>query len=98
MEYYLEDMLGARAGVVIAHDRGDSVALAFAAKCDGSTIPFELKHLVLTNGNMFLPLSNLTTFQRLVLDPASAPQVLDALTPERPRRGWARQPSRRHDR
>ena len=37
---------------------------------------------MLSNGNMFLPLSNLTNFQRLVLDPASAPQVLDALTPE----------------
>ena len=82
VEYYLNDVLDASAGVVIAHDRGDSVALVFAARCAVSTIPFELEHLVLSNGNMFLPLSNLTSFQRLVLDPVSAPQVLDALTPE----------------
>ena len=31
---------------------------------------------------MFLPLSNLTDFQRLVLDPATAPAVLEAITPE----------------
>ena len=31
---------------------------------------------------MFLPLSNLTTFQRLILDPGSAPAVLEAMTPE----------------
>ena len=83
VEYYLNDVLGARTGVVIAHDRGDSVALAFAARCVASTIPFELEHLVLSNGNLFLPLSNLTDFQRLVLDPASAPAILDVLTPER---------------
>ena len=31
---------------------------------------------------MFLPLSNLTTFQRLILDPGSAPAVLEAMTAE----------------
>jgi pimeloyl-ACP methyl ester carboxylesterase len=31
---------------------------------------------------MFLPLSNLTVFQRLALDPETAPQVLAAATPE----------------
>ena len=67
---------------MVAHDRGDSVALAFAARCASDQAPFELTELVLSNGNMFLPLSNLTDFQRLVLDPGSAGQVLDTLTPE----------------
>ena len=40
-----------------------------------------LEHLLLTNGNVYLPLSNLTVFQRLVLDGASASGVLATLTP-----------------
>ena len=46
--------MGARAGSVVAHDRGDSVALTFAARCASGESPFELGHLVLSNGNMFL--------------------------------------------
>jgi pimeloyl-ACP methyl ester carboxylesterase len=87
VDHYLCEVLGARAGAVVAHDRGDSVALAFAARCAAGESPFELRRLVLSNGNMFLPLSNLTMFQRLVLDHDSAPQVLEALTPEVPAAG-----------
>jgi pimeloyl-ACP methyl ester carboxylesterase len=80
--HYLREVLDARAGAVVAHDRGDSVALAFAARCASGSEAFELSHLVLSNGNIFLPLSNLTVFQRLALDPTTAPQVLSAATPE----------------
>ena len=45
-------------------------------------VEFEIVHLVLSNGNMFLPLSSLTGFQRLVLHAETAPGVLAALTPE----------------
>ncbi len=82
LDHYLTEVLGVRSGAVVAHDRGDSVALVFAERCASPGAPFELSHLVLSNGNMFLPLSNLTEFQRLVLDPKSAAQVLNALTPE----------------
>ena len=37
---------------------------------------------MLTNGNMFLPLSNLTPFQKAVLDPTTAAELLGALSPE----------------
>ena len=82
VEHYAAEILGAGAGAVIAHDRGDSVALALAERCSSPDAGFELRHLVLSDGNMFLPLANLTGFQRLILDPASAPAVLEALTPE----------------
>jgi pimeloyl-ACP methyl ester carboxylesterase len=82
LEYYVSEVLGVNTVAVVGHDRGDSVALALAARCAAGTAPVHLDRLVLSNGNMFLPLSNLTTFQRLVLDPASAPAVLSALTPE----------------
>ena len=82
VDHYLQEVLGARTGAIVAHDRGDSVALAFAARCASGETAFELSHLVLSNGNLFLPLSNLNPFQRLVLDPSSAPQVLAAVTPD----------------
>jgi pimeloyl-ACP methyl ester carboxylesterase len=37
---------------------------------------------VLSNGNIYLPLSNLTSFQRLVLDASTAESVLSVTTPE----------------
>jgi pimeloyl-ACP methyl ester carboxylesterase len=82
VDHYLRDVLGLRSGAVVAHDRGDSVALTFAALCASGGTSFELSRLVLSNGNMFLPLSDLSVFQRLALDPATAPQVLAAATPD----------------
>src|SRR5262249_11038403 len=67
LDHYLHEIVGAARGAVVAHDRGDSVALRFALRCMSGESTFEITNLVLSNGNMFLPLSNLTTFQRLVL-------------------------------
>lgn len=82
--HYLRDVLGIAACRVVAHDRGDSVALLIHHKLSRSTVlsGLTIEHLVLSNGNIFLPLANLTTFQKLILDPDRARQVLDALTPE----------------
>lgn len=80
--YYLGDVLGVHEGAVVAHDRGDSVALAFARRCSTAQTPFTVSNLVLSNGNIFLPLSNLNEFQRLVLQPASAPATIAAITPQ----------------
>ena len=79
--YYLAEILGAASGAVVAHDRGDSVALSFAARCAAGETAFELTNLVLSNGNIFLPLSNLTDYQRLLLDPQTAP-ALNSMTPQ----------------
>src|ERR1700739_2294923 len=80
--YYLAEILEAHTGAVVAHDRGDSVALMFAGRCAAGEMPFELTDLVLSNGNIFLPLSNLTAFQRLALNPETAAATLAATTPE----------------
>jgi pimeloyl-ACP methyl ester carboxylesterase len=82
LEHYASRVLGIDSAVVVAHDRGDSVALALADHWSSGESPIELRHLVLTNANVFLPLSNLTTFQRLVLNDETAPQVLAVLTAE----------------
>jgi pimeloyl-ACP methyl ester carboxylesterase len=83
IEFYLSEVIGAAAGVVVAHDRGDSVALLHAARCAEGRSAMRLEHLVLSNGNIFLPLSNLTQAQRLILDGGSWPQIAAALTPAR---------------
>ena len=79
--YYLTEILGASAGAVVAHDRGDSVALSFAARSAAGEFGFEVTDLVLSNGNIFLPLSNLTDYQRVLLNPQTAP-TLNSMTPQ----------------
>jgi pimeloyl-ACP methyl ester carboxylesterase len=81
IEFYLAQVLGAEAGVIVAHDRGDSVALVHAVRCAEGRSAMRLEHLVLSNGNIFLPLSNLTQAQRQVLDARSWSQVAAAVTP-----------------
>jgi pimeloyl-ACP methyl ester carboxylesterase len=81
IEFYLSEVIGAEAGVVVAHDRGDSVALIHAARCAEGRSAMRLEHLVLSNANIFLPLSNLTGAQRQALDAPSWSQAAAAVTP-----------------
>ncbi len=81
LDHYVREVLGATSLAILAHDRGSSVALNYVLGQVDRHSP-TITHLALTNANLFLPLSNLTEFQRLVLDPASAPELLAALTPE----------------
>src|SRR5690348_922699 len=81
IEVYLSEIIGAEAAVVVAHDRGDSVALLHAGRCAGGRSAVRLEHLVLSNGNIFLPLSNLVEGQRQILDPESGPQISAMMTP-----------------
>jgi pimeloyl-ACP methyl ester carboxylesterase len=71
LEFYLAEVISADASVIVAHDRGDSVALLHAARCAQGRPATRLDHLVLSNGNIFLPLSNLTAAQRQMLDEQS---------------------------
>src|ERR1700740_2145470 len=63
LEHYVAGRLGLRSAALVAHDRGDSVALMLVGRCASQDAAFELKRLVISNGNVFLPLSNLTDFQ-----------------------------------
>jgi pimeloyl-ACP methyl ester carboxylesterase len=79
LDYYLAEVVGAESVVMVAHDRGDSVALIHAANAKEGRAQVALEHLVLSNANMFLALSNLTDAQRLMLH---NPELLEQLTPE----------------
>jgi pimeloyl-ACP methyl ester carboxylesterase len=80
IEFYLSEVIGAGAAVLVAHDRGDSVALIHAARCAEGRSVVRLEHLVLSNANIFLPLSNLTDAQRRILDKDLGPQIGNVLT------------------
>ena len=79
--HYLSEVVGTDTATVLAHDRGDSVALILAGGHAADLPPLRLERLFLMNGNIFLPLSNLTTAQRLLLDESTAPGVLENATP-----------------
>ena len=79
LEHYVADVLGLESMIVLAHDRGSSVAMIHTT---GSESQVNLEHLFITNGNIFLPLSNLTQAQRLMLDPETGPTLLAQATPE----------------
>jgi pimeloyl-ACP methyl ester carboxylesterase len=79
LEYYLADVLALESMTMLAHDRGSSVAMIHTTSGDSRV---GLEHLFVTNGNIFLPLSNLTRAQRLILDPATGPALLAQATPE----------------
>ena len=79
LDHYLSEIVGAKSVVMVAHDRGDSVALIHAANAAQGRARVALEHLVLSNANIFLPLSNLTDAQRLMLH---NPELLEQLTPE----------------
>jgi pimeloyl-ACP methyl ester carboxylesterase len=83
IEFYLSEHIGAESGVVVGHDRGDSVALRHAARSADGRSAMRLEHLVLSNGNIFLPMSNLTGAQRQILDAGSWSKIAAGLTPSR---------------
>jgi pimeloyl-ACP methyl ester carboxylesterase len=81
LDDYLGDIVGTRSAIILAHDRGTSVSLVHALDSLAGRTRTVVDRLILTNGNVYLPLSNLTEFQRLVLDPATAAEVMAAITP-----------------
>jgi pimeloyl-ACP methyl ester carboxylesterase len=67
---------------LLTHDRGTSVgmiALSMFADLDDTSPP---ANVILTNANIYLPLANLTGFQKALLEPTVARSTARATTPE----------------
>lgn len=65
---------------MITHDRGSSVGMiALGLLAEKSLLPIDL---IITNANIYLPLSNLTVFQTLLLDSATGRATAADTTPE----------------
>jgi pimeloyl-ACP methyl ester carboxylesterase len=65
---------------MVTHDRGSSVGMIAMTMLAAQAL--QPVDLILTNGNIYLPLSNLTAFQTALLDPATARATAAATTPE----------------
>jgi len=82
LRHHVVEVMGADRCRVVAHDRGDSVALILHQLTQDRADDLVLDHLVLSNANIFLPLASLTDFQRAVLDPARWAEARGAITPD----------------
>jgi pimeloyl-ACP methyl ester carboxylesterase len=70
--------------VLLTHDKGDSVGLALLQIYqDYEDTPYTINHHFITNGNIYLPLAQLTTGQKVLLHPTLGPMVSSILPGDR---------------
>ncbi|ETW21384.1 alpha/beta fold hydrolase [Mycobacterium gastri] len=67
---------------MLTHDRGSSVGMIALGMLAGEDEPALPLDVIITNANIYLPLSNLTAFQTELLDPATGRATAAATTPE----------------
>jgi pimeloyl-ACP methyl ester carboxylesterase len=80
--YFVTKVVSLREFVLLSHDRGDSVALGFLELYQAAANPpFRITHQFILNGNMYLPLANLTDFQKRMLDPTTSATLVKTVTP-----------------
>lgn len=83
VRYFVKNVAKFGDFALYSHDRGDSVALNFLQlNGGGAGDGFKVTQLFLTNGNMYLPLANLTEFQKRALNPATSAAAVKNMTPE----------------
>jgi len=69
---------------LLTHDKGDSVGLALLAIYQAyDEQPYSINHHFITNGNIYLPLAQLTAGQRIMLNPIAGPVVSSLLDADR---------------
>jgi pimeloyl-ACP methyl ester carboxylesterase len=67
---------------MLTHDRGTSVGMITLSMFAGAQLASPPTEVILTNANIYLPLANLTGFQKALLDPTVARSTARATTPE----------------
>jgi pimeloyl-ACP methyl ester carboxylesterase len=67
---------------MLTHDRGSSVGMIAVNMLAAQDPPNAPADLIVTNGNIYLPLANLTLFQTAMLDPATGRATAAATTPD----------------
>jgi pimeloyl-ACP methyl ester carboxylesterase len=79
VDYFVRDVVGMRGFALVTHDKGDSVGLALLQIYQSYAVkPYTINHHILTNGNIFLPLAQLSVLQKMLLNPYGGP-VLSSL-------------------
>jgi len=67
VDYYITDILKLKEFTLLTHDKGDSVGLSLLSLYKNQDF-YTINHHIITNGNIYLPLANLTSYQKLLLD------------------------------
>lgn len=80
LNYFVTSVANLTSFHMVTHDMGDSIGFAFLRKFVNPATAiappnFNLTHHTFTNGNVWLPLSNLTTLQLGLLDNHTSPDV-----------------------
>ncbi len=66
---------------IVTHDRGSSVGILVVTMLAEAKAPMPAD-LVITNGNIYLPLANLTAYQKALLDDSTSRATAAATTPD----------------
>jgi len=72
VEHYVTEVRGLESFAMLTHDKGNSVGLAFLDLYQAQA-DYENTHHFITNGNVYLPLADLTRFQIGLLDERIGP-------------------------
>jgi pimeloyl-ACP methyl ester carboxylesterase len=84
VEEYIREVVELEDFVLLTHDKGDSVGLALLQIYQAyEEKPYTINHHFITNGNIFLPLAQLTTGQKVLLNPMFGPLVSMLLPADR---------------
>ena len=81
VDHYIREVAELEDFILLTHDKGDSVGLALLQIYQSyEEKPYQINHHFITNGNIYLPLAQLTRAQNLFLNPIIGP-FLSTITP-----------------
>lgn len=84
VDYYIREIAGLDDFILLTHDKGDSVGLALLQIYQAyDEKPYTIRHHFITNGNIYLPLAQLTTAQKGLLNPVLGPLLSSILPGDR---------------
>jgi pimeloyl-ACP methyl ester carboxylesterase len=90
-DHFVREVLGLKEFTLLTHDKGDSVGLALLQIYQRYDVkPYVINQLVITNGNIYLPLARLTPSQKLLLNGISGPLLSSLASGSRIAKGMAR--------
>jgi pimeloyl-ACP methyl ester carboxylesterase len=81
VDEYIREVVGLDEFILLTHDKGDSVGLALLQIYQAyEAKPYTINHHFITNGNIYLPLAQLTRGQKVLLNPISGPLISSLMT------------------
>jgi pimeloyl-ACP methyl ester carboxylesterase len=81
VDEYIREVVGLDEFTLLTHDKGDSVGLALLQIYQTyDERPYTIKHHFITNGNIYLPLAQLTAGQKALLSPTLGPLLSSLLS------------------